>query len=182
MDYRTAFELAPIGLVLSSQRLMTDANRQALAIFGATREQLVGQSFEMLYPTQDEYERTGQRIVARLDGHGWYADDRVMKRLGGKQAGELFWCHVSGRALDPQDPHAAGIWTFEDLSQKRRIQSDLTPREREIAALLVEGLTSKLIGRHLGISPRTVEIYRAKVMGGMGAANLADLVRMAMKL
>ncbi len=52
MDYRTAFELAPIGLVLSSQRLMTDANRQALAIFGATREQLVGQSFEMLYPTQ----------------------------------------------------------------------------------------------------------------------------------
>ena len=67
LDYRTAFELAPIGLVLSRERLMTDCNRQALAIFGATREQLVGQSFELLYPTHDEYERTGQRIVASLD-------------------------------------------------------------------------------------------------------------------
>ena len=62
MDYRTAFDLAPIGLVLSSQRLMTDCNARALAIFGAAREQLVGQSFELLYPTQAEYERTGQRI------------------------------------------------------------------------------------------------------------------------
>ena len=176
MDYRTAFELAPIGLVLSSQRLMTDANRQALAIFGATREQLVGQSFEMLYPTQDEYERTGQRIVARLDGHGWYADDRVMKRLGGKQAGELFWCHVSGRALDPRQPHAAGIWAFEDLSSRRALKVDFTAREREIAALLIEGLTSKLIGKRLGISPRTVDVYRARLMRKMGAASTAELV------
>ena len=176
MDYRTAFELAPIGLVLSSQRLMTDANRQALAIFGATSEQLVGQSFEMLYPTQDEYERTGQRIVARLDSHGWYADDRVMKRLGGQQAGELFWCHVSGRALDPRQPHAAGIWAFEDLSSRRALKVDFTAREREIAALLIEGLTSKLIGKRLDISPRTVDVYRARLMRKMGAASTAELV------
>ena len=90
MDYRTAFELAPIGMVLSRQRLMIDCNQQALAIFGATREQLVGQSFELLYPTADEFERTGQRIVASLDGSGCFADDRVMKRIGGKRAGELF--------------------------------------------------------------------------------------------
>jgi PAS domain S-box-containing protein len=87
IDYRTAFELAPIGLVLSRQRLVTDINRQALAMFGAQRAQLVGQSLELLYPTHDEFERTGQRIVASLDSHGWYADDRIMKRLGGKRGG-----------------------------------------------------------------------------------------------
>ena len=176
MDYRTAFELAPIGLVLSRQRLMIDCNRQALAIFGATREQMVGQSFEVLYPTQDEYERTGQRIVASLDSHGWYADDRGMKRLGGKQSGELFWCHVSGRALDPRQPHAAGIWAFEDLSSRRALKVDFTAREREIAALLIEGLTSKLIGKRLGISPRTVDVYRARLMRKVGAASTAELV------
>jgi len=176
LDYRTAFDLAPIGLVLSRQRLMTDANRQALAIFGATREQLVGRSFELLYPTQAEYERTGQRIIARLDTSGWYADDRVMKRLGGKLAGELFWCHVSGRALDPQQPHADGIWAFEDLSSRRALKVDFTAREREIAALLIEGLTSKLIGKRLGISPRTVDVYRARLMRKMGAASSAELV------
>jgi PAS domain S-box-containing protein len=177
VDYRTAFELAPIGLVLSRQRLMTDANRQALAIFGATREMIVGQSFECLYPTQAEYERTGQRIVARLDGSGFYADDRVMKRLGGPQAGELFWCHVSGRALDPPQPHAAGIWAFEDLSSRRALKVDFTAREREIAALLIDGLTSKLIGKRLAISPRTVDVYRARrLMRKMGAASTAELV------
>jgi PAS domain S-box-containing protein len=176
LDYRTAFELAPIGLVLSRQRLVTDANRQALAIFGATREQLVGRSFELLYPTHDEFERTGQRIVARLDASGWYADDRVMKRLGGDRAGELFWCHVSGRALDPQRPHAAGIWAFEDLSSRRALKVDFTAREREIAALLIEGLTSKLIGKRLDISPRTVDVYRARLMRKLGAASTAELV------
>jgi PAS domain S-box-containing protein len=176
LDYRTAFELAPIGLVLSRQRLVTDANRQALAIFGATREQLVGRSFELLYPTHDEFERTGQRIVARLDASGWYADDRVMKRLGGDRAGELFWCHVSGRALDPQRPHAAGIWAFEDLSSRRALKVDFTAREREIAALLIEGLTSKLIGKRMDISPRTVDVYRARLMRKLGAASTAELV------
>ena len=176
MDYRTAFELAPIGLVLSRQRLMIDCNAQALAIFAAAREQLVGQSFETLYPTHDEYERTGQRIVASLDASGWYADDRVMKRLGGDRAGELFWCHVSGRALDPQQPHAAGIWAFEDLSSRRALKVDFTAREREIAALLIEGLTSKLIGKRLAISPRTVDVYRARLMRKLGAASTAELV------
>jgi PAS domain S-box-containing protein len=176
LDYRTAFDLAPIGLVLSSQRLMTDCNARALAIFGAAREQLVGQSFELLYPTQAEYERTGQRIVARLDANGCYADDRVMKRLGGARGGELFWCHVSGRALDPHQPHAAGIWAFEDLSSRRPLKVDFTAREREIAALLIDGLTSKLIGKRLGISPRTVDVYRARLMRKLGAASTAELV------
>jgi len=176
LDYRTAFELAPIGMVLSRQRLMIDCNRQALAIFGATREQLVGHSFELLYPTQAEFERTGQRIAGLFDAQGWYADDRVMKRLGGSRAGELFWCHVSGRALDPQQPHAAGIWAFEDLSSKRVLKVDLTAREREIAALLIEGLTSKLIGKRLAISPRTVDVYRARLMRKLDAASTAELV------
>jgi PAS domain S-box-containing protein len=178
LDYRAAFELAPIGLVLSRQRLMIDCNAELLAMFRATREQLIGQSFEILYPTPDEFHRTGQRISAQLDAQGRYADERVMKRLG-RQAdgsGELFWCHVSGRALQPGDPHAAGIWAFEDLSARRVLTLDLTAREREIAALLIDGLTSKLIGKRLGISPRTVDVYRARLMRKTGAASTPDLV------
>ena len=177
IDYRIAFALAPIGLVLSRDRLILDCNAQVLAIFGAEREALVGRSFEVLYPTHDEFERTGARIVASLGRDGRYADERVMKRVAGPAAGELFWCHVSGRALDPLRPHAAGIWAFEDLSARRVLKLELTPREREIAALLVEGLTSKLIGRRLGISPRTVDVYRARLMRKTGAATTPDLVK-----
>ncbi|WP_235823633.1 LuxR C-terminal-related transcriptional regulator [Azohydromonas sediminis] len=176
LDYRTAFDLAPIGLVLSRHRLMVDCNRRVLEMFGAQREQLVGRSFEVLYPTHEEFERTGQRIVASLDEQGWYADERVMKRVDGPRRGELFWCHVSGRALDPSDPHAAGIWAFEDLSSHRALKLELTAREREIAALLIEGLTSKGIGKKLAISPRTVDVYRARLMRKVGAATTPELV------
>ena len=171
-DYRVAFELAPIGLVLSRHRLMIDCNRAALAMFRAEREQLIGQSFRVLYPTQGEYERTGERIVASLGPDGLYADERVMRRVDG----ELFWCHVCGHALDKADPHAAGIWSFEDLSSRRVLKQDFTGREREIAALLIEGLTSKQIGKRLAISPRTVDVYRARLMRKVGASTTAELV------
>ena len=177
LDYRSAFELAPIGLVFSRNRLMVDCNRQVLEMFGAARDALIGHSFELLYPTPAEFERTGARIAASLNASGWYADERVMKRVGGPQRGELFWCHVSGRALDPSQPHAAGIWAFEDLSPRRRVGIELTPREREIAALLIEGLTSKLIGKRLGISPRTVDVYRARLMQKYGASTTPELVQ-----
>lgn len=176
LDYRTAFEMAPIGLVLSRKRLIVDCNRQLLTMFGAEREQLIGHSFEVLYPSPAEFERTGARIVASLDAQGYYADERVMKRLSGPPAGQLFWCHVSGRALDPADPHAEGIWSFEDLSHQRQLKVELTPREREIAALLIEGLTSKLIGRRLGVSPRTVDVYRARLMKKYAASTTPDLI------
>ena len=180
LDYRSAFERAPVGLVLSRERQMIDCNQELLAIFGAERDQIIGRSFEILYPTAGEFERTGQRIAAELDSAGRYADERVMKRLSGSRqgvpAGELFWCHVSGRALDLRSPHAAGIWVFEDLSSQRVLSVELTPREREVAALLIQGLTSKLVGRRLGISPRTVDVYRARLMRKTGAATTTELV------
>lgn len=55
----------------------------------------------------------------------------------------------------------------------------LSPREREVMALTVSGLTSKEIARKLEISPRTVEVHRTHVMHKMGAANLAELVNLA---
>ena len=176
LDYRTAFDLAPIGLVLSRNRQMVDCNQQLLEMFGAQRDELVGASFELLYPSHAEFERTGVRIVASLNANGWYADERVMKRFGSARRDELFWCHVSGRALDPAAPHAEGIWSFEDLSARRRIGVELTPREREVAALLIDGLTSKLIGKRLAISPRTVDVYRARLMKKHRAATTPDLV------
>jgi PAS domain S-box-containing protein len=176
LDYRTAFDLAPIGLVLSRQRQIVDCNQQLLAMFGAARDQLIGRSFEVLYPTVDEFERAGIRIVASLDAKGRYADERVMKRVDGQAKGELFWCHVTGRALDPAHPHAAGIWSFEDLSSRRKLRVEFTAREREIAALLIEGMTSKQIGKHLLISPRTVDVYRARLMRKVGASTTPELV------
>ncbi|AVO50627.1 helix-turn-helix transcriptional regulator [Melaminivora suipulveris] len=172
-DYRLAFEMAPVGLVISRNRTMVDCNHQVCEMFGASRELLIGQSFRILYPSADEYERLGRRMEPILNTRGHYADSRLMKRA----SGEIFWCHVSGRALNREQPHASGIWAFEDLSAERPMRAELTAREREVAARLLDGMTSKEIGRALEISHRTVEIYRARLMRKYGASTAADLVQ-----
>ena len=57
----------------------------------------------------------------------------------------------------------------------------LSPREREVLEGLVGGKANKVIANELGISPRTVEIYRANVMTKMEAASFAELVRVALR-
>ena len=56
----------------------------------------------------------------------------------------------------------------------------LTPREREVLLGLVEGDTNKMLGKKLGISPRTVELHRAQVMNRLNAGNLAELIQLAL--
>jgi PAS domain S-box-containing protein len=172
VDYQLAFDMAPVGLVLSRNRTMVDCNRHVCEMFGASREVLIGQSFQILYPSADEYERLGAHMEPILNARGHYADNRIMKRANG----DVFWCHVSGRALNRDAPHQSGIWSFEDLSSQRPVKAELTGREREVAARLLEGLTSKEIGRALAISHRTVEIYRARLMRKYNASTAADLV------
>jgi FixJ family two-component response regulator len=58
----------------------------------------------------------------------------------------------------------------------------LTPRERDVLQQLVAGASNKEAGRQLGISPRTIEIHRARIMEKLGAKNVADVVRMALRL
>ena len=180
VDYQLAFDLAPVGLVLSRNRAIVDCNEHLCEMFGASRAQLVGQSFQILYPSADEYERIGARLLPIMNATGVYSDNRIMKRVDGRLKGETFWCHVTGRALNRSAPHEAGIWTFEDLSASRPVTAELTAREREVAAHLMRGLTSKEIGRALGISHRTVEIYRARLMRKFKASTTADLVHKLM--
>ena len=174
VDYQLAFDLAPVGLALSRNRTIVDCNQHLCEMFGISRVLLVGQSFQVLYPSAAEYERLGDRMRPILNAQGHYADDRVMKRA----SGETFWCHVSGRALNRSAPHESGIWSFEDLSARRAVKTELTPREREVAAHLISGngQTSKEIARTLGISHRTVEVYRARLMRKYKAATTVDLV------
>ena len=57
--------------------------------------------------------------------------------------------------------------------------SALSSREREVLGLIVEGLDNRSIGEQLGISARTVEVHKSRVMDKLGARNLAELIRIA---
>jgi len=79
-------------------------------------------------------------------------------------------------ALERQD--SEGRRHVELVEIKTKLES-LSGRERDVLQGLVAGRPNKIIAYDLGISPRTVEIYRANVMTKMDASSLSDLVRMA---
>jgi two-component system response regulator FixJ len=71
------------------------------------------------------------------------------------------------------------------LGERSRIREQhetLTPREREVLAGVTSGKANKVMAADLGLSQRTIEIHRARVMEKMGASSLAHLVRMVMDL
>lgn len=80
------------------------------------------------------------------------------------------------RALAAAPPSAAPA----DAALRERFDQ-LTPRETDVMRQLVIGHPNKIIAHNLGMSPRTVEIHRARVMEKTGAESLSHLVRMALK-
>jgi two-component system, LuxR family, response regulator FixJ len=61
----------------------------------------------------------------------------------------------------------------------RPVATTLSGREKEVMAMVVDGMDNGSIGAKLGISPRTVEVHKSRLMTKLGARNLAELVRIA---
>jgi two-component system, LuxR family, response regulator FixJ len=82
-------------------------------------------------------------------------------------------------ALEQDKENRSSLARRADVLQ--RIGS-LTPREKQVMAMVVDGAANKVIAIDLGLSERTVEIHRAKVMEKMGARSVAHLVKLQMSL
>lgn len=169
---RLAFQESPAPLVVTHNRTMIELNYSFASMFGYSREALLGQLIRQLYPSQADYQAIGERSLNWLQRNSTYSDERFMQH----RDGEVFWARANGRTLTPEEPFEMMIWHFERLERTLHSSANLTPREREISTHIVNGLTCKEIARQLGISHRTVEVHRARLMKKLGAKNIAELV------
>lgn len=162
---------APVGIATSRHRRIEGCNARFAEMFGYRPDELAGRSLRELYPSPQEFEETGARWLKEMVRGLSHRDKRIMRRRDGHH----FWCQVLGRSTTPEDPFANCVWAFVDISEFS-IDVGLTARERAIASLLVEGRTNKEVGRALGISHRTVEAHRMRMMAKLGAGSPAELI------
>jgi two-component system response regulator FixJ len=132
-----------------------------------------------------ELNARGARVpILMITGHGDIPLAVEAMRAGvvdfiEKPFGEARILDALARALEVGPPPAMAQASDEATLVRQRLET-LSERERQVLDGVVDGHPNKVIARDLGISPRTVEIYRAKLMAKMQADNLAALVRMTL--
>lgn len=130
---------------------------------------------------QDELIRRGNSLpIIFITGHG-----DVPMAVEAMQKGAVDFIQKPFRDQDLLDRIREALSADDERRQERREHAEvaerigrLTNREREVFDLVVTGKPNKVIAYELGVSQRTVEIHRARVMEKMEAKSLADLVRM----
>lgn len=129
-------------------------------------------------------ERNAQLPIVFLTGHG-----DIPMTVRAMKAGALdvltkpFRAHELLAAIEQAIAgQAQSRQAGADLAGLRQRADTLSPREREVMALVVRGLLNKQVGHQLGVAERTIKAHRAQVMRKMRADSLAELVRMSEKL
>lgn len=161
----------PVPACVAAHRIIRACNAEFAGLFGHERAALSGMSFKMLYPDLEDFVAIGRRWRRGMGAGLVYSDERIMQHREGRR----FWARMDGRSLGGDDPLALALYTCQPTG--RPVPSErLTPRQSQILTLVAAGRSSPEIGRELGLSPRTVEAHRARLMRAAGVANSAALI------
>ncbi|WP_127145368.1 helix-turn-helix transcriptional regulator [Pelagibacterium montanilacus] len=172
-DPAFSLEALPVPMVFATHRIIRDVNRSFAEAFGYEPEELRGRSFNMLYPRLNDFVMVGDLWRTNLAGGRSYTDERVMR----KRDGTLFWCHVRGRSMIEADPFSEALYCFDPLTRPvHRAGLGLTDRQRQIVTLVTLGKTNTEIATEIGLSPRSVETHRYRILHRLGLRNTAELV------
>lgn len=169
--HRFTLSEIPVPMVFATHRIIRDCNAEFAGLFGFVREDLIDQSFSRLYPELADFVRTGQMWRSNLPGAQIYYDERIMEGASGQR----FWCRVSGRSRRGTDPFAEALYCFQPISRPVT-GAVLTGRQLQILTLVAQGKTNAVIATEIGLSKRTVEAYRLRMMRLVGVHNTAALI------
>ena len=122
------FESATSGIALIRDRVIQRCNRRLEDVFGYAPGEFTGQLTRIWYPDEDSYAAGGAAVYEALARGGTHQREQQLKR----KDGSLFWCRLSGRAVDPADLSRGTVWMLEDVTDQRRAQEEIR-QAKEIA-------------------------------------------------
>lgn len=166
-----AFDMAPIGIVLTEERLISACNATFAELTGYAPGELIGQSFRIFYGSDGEFERVRDVGLTPLRASQPYSDERLLRHRDGRD----LWCRFRARTLLPETPLKRVIMSFGQISDAAPARR-LSKREREVLGFIGQGLTTKEIAARLDLSPRTIDDVRGRLIRRYGVRRASDLL------
>ena len=147
LQHQVAFEQALLErttagiLIVSSERMIVEVNRRFCELFGYGREELIGQSVEIVHPDHEQYLRFGQ----------WFANARANGPLVQiewqfrRKDGSPFWTVISGGAITLPGGDGGVVWNLTDITDRKQTEEELLAERSHLQALFEHNGTGNLI-------------------------------------
>lgn len=132
-ELQVIFDNAIVGIALVYNRIHLKCNRTLEEMFGYGPGELDGQSVRILYSSEEAYRRVGRELVKYLQEDRYVHEAQMVRKDG-----QLRWCQMSGRALDPRRPLGESIWVVQDVTERRLAEESLREMNRTLEGLVEE--------------------------------------------
>lgn len=148
LELQAILDSAAVGIIFSRNRQFERCNQRGASIFGYSPRELLGQAAISIYPNVESYERIGREAGPQLAAGAAFRADWQYK----KKNGDLIWCRVYGKALDPANTERGTVWIFDDITEARDIQDALKQSLQEMEAIMFNASVGILITRERKIT------------------------------
>ncbi|UGQ48055.1 EAL domain-containing protein [Massilia endophytica] len=109
------------GVMFVRRRTIVSVNRRCEELFGYAPGEMVGNSTSIVFPNMFDFEMAGARQYPTLGSGEYFSEERHYRR----RDGSLFWCMVSGCALDQHRPNEGSIWVYADITARKEAEEKL---------------------------------------------------------
>ena len=109
------------GVMFVRERTVVSVNRRCEDLFGYDPGEMSGASTMIVFPTPAEFEAAGSRQYPSLAEGNYFTEERQYR----KRDGTLFWCLVSGCAIDPLRVNEGSIWVYADITERKQAEEKL---------------------------------------------------------
>jgi diguanylate cyclase (GGDEF)-like protein/PAS domain S-box-containing protein len=152
------------GVMFVRHRRVVSVNRRCEELFGYTNGQLTGGSTATLFPSEQEFAQASHGQYSTLAEGKYVTEERQYRRSDGS----LFWCLVSGYALDPLRAHEGSIWVFADVTERKLAEEKL-----RLSATVLEHIADGVMvidanGRIVATNPAFTQITGYTEMEALG--------------
>jgi diguanylate cyclase (GGDEF)-like protein/PAS domain S-box-containing protein len=122
---------ATVGIAFVRNRTYQRCNVRFAQMFGYAFSELVGSNTNLIFPTRRNFDQAGEWYAQLATGQAFSTEHRFKRKDG-----QVFWCKVVAKAIDPERPDEGSIWLYDDISAERAARDALEQAVAERTAEL----------------------------------------------